>query len=413
MKFIPNRAHPSNMETNKPSLLSLPLLFLLSMAFAGVSNAAGGIAVYWGQNTAEGTLAATCATNNYNYVNIAFLNTFGNGQTPSLNLAGHCDQASGTCATLSADIRACQSSGIKVMLSLGGQIGTYSLSSSDDATQLANYLWNKFLGGSSSSRPFGDAVLDGIDFDIEMGGSAYYDVLAQSLRKFGQVSLSAAPQCVYPDASLGPGANTALSTGLFDYVWIQFYNNQGCDYRSGVNGIVKSWNQFTSGVTATKFFVGVPAATDTPGYVPPNVLTSQVIPAVNGSPKYGGIMIWQSTGTRQCVDAGRGIAAYWGQNGGEGRLYEACATGNYAYVNIAFLNVFGRGRTPSLNLAGNCDPSAGTCTGISRGIRRCQSMGVKVMLSLGGANGQYSLSSSDDARQLADYLWNNYLGRRA
>ncbi|KAK1276757.1 hypothetical protein QJS04_geneDACA011140 [Acorus gramineus] len=43
------------------------------MAFAGVSNAAGGITVYWGENTAEGTLAATCATNSYAYVNIAFL----------------------------------------------------------------------------------------------------------------------------------------------------------------------------------------------------------------------------------------------------------------------------------------------------------------------------------------------------
>ncbi|KAK1276756.1 Acidic endochitinase [Acorus gramineus] len=289
MKFIPSRAHTSNMETNKPSLLSLPLLFLLSMAFVGISNAAGGIAVYWGQNTAEGTLAATCATNNYKYVNIAFLNTFGNGQKPSLNLAGHCNPNSGTCTSLSADIRSCQSSGIKVMLSLGGQIGTYSLSSSDDATQLANYLWNNFLGGSSSSRPFGDAVLDGIDFDIEIGGSAHYDDLARSLRNHGQVSLSAAPQCIYPDQSL----NTALSTGLFDYVWIQFYNNPSCDYRSGVNGIVSSWNKFTSGVTATKFFVGVPAATDANGYVPPNVLTSQVIPAVNGSPKYGGIMIWQ------------------------------------------------------------------------------------------------------------------------
>ncbi|KAK1321224.1 Acidic endochitinase [Acorus calamus] len=259
-------------------LASLPLLFLLSMTFAGVSNAAGGIAVYWGQNTAEGTLAATCATNNYAYVNIAFRNVFGSGRTPTLNLAGHCNQASGTCATFSAHIRACQSSGIKVMLSLGGYVGNYSLSSADDANQFATYL-----------RPFGDAVLDGIDFDIEIGGSAHYDDLARSLLNLGQVSLSAAPQCIYPDQSL----NTALSTGLFDYVFIQFYNNPSCDYRSGVNGIVSSWKQFTSGVTATKFFVGVPAATDVKGYVPPDVLTSQVIPAVNGSPKYGGIMIWQ------------------------------------------------------------------------------------------------------------------------
>ncbi|WMV11454.1 hypothetical protein MTR67_004839 [Solanum verrucosum] len=32
---------------------------------------AGGIAIYWGQNGNEGTLAETCATGNYDFVNIA------------------------------------------------------------------------------------------------------------------------------------------------------------------------------------------------------------------------------------------------------------------------------------------------------------------------------------------------------
>lgn len=32
-------------------------------------------------------------------------------------------------------------------------------------------------------------------------------------------------------------------------------------------------------------------------------------------------------------DAG-GIAIYWGQNGNEGTLADACATGNYQYVNL-------------------------------------------------------------------------------
>ncbi|KAK1320268.1 Acidic endochitinase [Acorus calamus] len=80
-------------------------------------------------------------------------------------------------------------------------------------------------------------------------------------------------------------------------------------------------------------------------------------------------------------DAGGGIATYWGQNGGEGRLYEACTMGNYAHVNIAFLNVFGSGRTPLLNLAGHCDPSAGTCTGIATA-----SAGAKAWASRGYLN---------------------------
>ncbi|EMS62813.1 Acidic endochitinase [Triticum urartu] len=38
---------------------------------------------------------------------------------------------------------------------------------------------------------------------------------------------------------------------------------------------------------------------------------------------------------------GGSIAIYWGQNGNEGTLAETCSTGNYAFVNIAFLCSFG------------------------------------------------------------------------
>ena len=55
------------------------------------------------------------------------------------------------------------------MLSIEGGAGNYQLSFSEDARQVADYLWNNFLGGQSSSRPLGNAVLDGIDFGIEGG----------------------------------------------------------------------------------------------------------------------------------------------------------------------------------------------------------------------------------------------------
>ncbi|KAK1276755.1 hypothetical protein QJS04_geneDACA011142 [Acorus gramineus] len=285
------------METKRSSLESLPLLFLLALALASVSDAGGGIATYWGQNGGEGRLYEACATGNYAYVNIAFLNVFGSGRTPSLDLSGHCTPSAGTCTGISRGIRGCQSMDVKVMLSLGGTIGQYSLSSSDDARQLADYLWNNYLGGSSPNRPLGPAVLDGIDFDIERPyHSAHYDDLARFLSAYSQrgrkVYLSAAPQCIYPDLSLGP----ALATGLFDYVWVQFYNNQPCQYNGGsIGNLVSSWNRWTSSVKAGKIFLGVPAkrrAAPRGGYIPKGVLTSQVLPAVKGSPMYGGIMVW-------------------------------------------------------------------------------------------------------------------------
>ncbi|GLT38739.1 hypothetical protein SLA2020_129660 [Shorea laevis] len=234
---------------------AITMLLTLSLALIGTSHG-GGIAIYWGQNGNEGTLTQTCATGRYSYVNIAFLIKFGNGQTPELNLAGHCSPASGGCRAVSNGIRSCQSRGIKVMLSIGGGAGSYSLSSKADAKNVADYLWNNYLGGQSSSRPLGDAVLDGIDFDIELGSTGFYDDLAR---------------------------------------YLSAYSSRGRKYSSGnINKIVRSWNQWTSSINAGKIFLGLPAAPEAAGsgYIPANVLTSQIIPVIKNSAKYGGVMLW-------------------------------------------------------------------------------------------------------------------------
>ncbi|KAJ1284616.1 hypothetical protein BS78_03G218400 [Paspalum vaginatum] len=269
-----------------------PVLALLLVApMVGIASA-GNIAVYWGQNGNEGTLADACNSGNYAYVLISFLTTFGNGQTPVLNLAGHCNPSSGGCTGLSSDIQTCQSLGIKVLLSLGGAGGNYGLSSTDDANSVADYLWTNYLGGNTGSGPLGAAVLDGIDFDIENGQSAHYDDLANALKAKGSMLLTAAPQCPYPDASLGP----ALQTGQFDNVWIQFYNNPGCEYANGDDSnLVSAWSTWTSSVNiAGSFYLGLPASTAAAGsgYIQPSDLTGTVIPAIQGIGKYGGIMLW-------------------------------------------------------------------------------------------------------------------------
>lgn len=273
--------------------ISLALFISVSIALQIGADAAG-IAIYWGQNGNEGTLEETCATGNYDYVNIAFLPTFGNGQTPMINLAGHCDPYTNGCTGLSSDIKSCQAKGVKVILSIGGGAGSYYLTSKEDARQVATYLWNNFLGGTSSSRPLGDAVLDGIDFDIEGGTNLHWDDLATFLsaysKKGKKVYLTAAPQCPFPDAWVGE----ALKTGLFDYVWVQFYNNPPCQYSADLSDLESAWKQWVSDIPATKIFLGLPAAPDAAGsgFIPVNDLTSQVLPAIKGSSKYGGVMLW-------------------------------------------------------------------------------------------------------------------------
>ncbi|XP_028756159.1 G-type lectin S-receptor-like serine/threonine-protein kinase CES101 [Neltuma alba] len=268
----------------------LPLLLLIQIC----SSKSDGIAVYWGQNADEGNLRETCAVGIYSFVLIGFLTVFGNGKTPQLNLAGHCDPSSSSgCTSIGTEIKYCQRQGVKVMLSLGGGSAGYSLSSSKDAQNVSDYLWNNFLGGSSSSRPLGDATLDGIDFDIENSGE-YWEDLAIYLNSHGtdsqKVYLSAAPQCLFPDAHLG----TAIDKGVFDYVWVKFYDNSPCHYsEANTNAFFNAWNQWATSLNGSKIFLGLPASPEAEagGYVPPDLLNSKVLPTVKKSPNYGGVML--------------------------------------------------------------------------------------------------------------------------
>ncbi|KAB2049207.1 hypothetical protein ES319_A13G160700v1, partial [Gossypium barbadense] len=208
------------------SAISLTLIgsVLLMMLLSGVD--AGGIAIYWGQNGNKGTLAETCATGNYDFVNIAFLLTFGNGQTPMINLAGHCDPYTNGCT--------------------GGTNQHWG----DLARYLSRYTKN--------------------------GKKAY---------------LTAAPQCPFPDAWIGD----ALKTDLFDYVWVQFYNNPQCQYTEGdIKNLEDAWKQWITDVNATQIFLGLPASPEAAGsgFIPVSNLTSKVLLAIKGSEKYGGVMLW-------------------------------------------------------------------------------------------------------------------------
>nr|XP_043636658.1 basic endochitinase-like [Erigeron canadensis] len=273
---------------------------VLMLAVLASISEAGQLVVYWGQGDNEGDLIDTCNTGKYNIVNIAFLSQFGKDQPPMINLASHCDARVPTgCQKFSDDIDNCQRQGVKVMLSIGGTSDTYSLSSDDEARQVADYIWDNFLGGQSSSRPLGDAVLDGVDFDIEKGES-HYIALANRLREHGQgggkrIYLTAAPQCPFPDEKL----KDALSANVFDYVWVQFYNNPTaqCEFKSNdFDSFMRSWRQWASSLSSSELFIGVPASVSSEcassGYVPEQELISKVIPFARQSPNYGGVMLW-------------------------------------------------------------------------------------------------------------------------
>lgn len=276
---------------------TLSIILLLTFCTLSGLTFGGSLVTYWGQNGNEGSLAKACQSGLYNTLILSFLSVFGQGQQPQLNLAGHCDPPSGTCTGLSSDISTCQSLSITVLLSIGGGAGSYGLSSAEDATSVANYIWDNYLGGQSSSRPLGSAVLDGVDFDIELGdGASYYGSLAQALRQLSSgVILGAAPQCPFPDAHLGPNlSGSALDSGLFNYVWVQFYNNPPCQYGSDASALLAAWQQWTQALPQAQILLGLPAASSAAGsgFIPANTLLADVLPQIRGTSNYGGVMLY-------------------------------------------------------------------------------------------------------------------------
>ncbi|KAL6652966.1 hypothetical protein ACP70R_011891 [Stipagrostis hirtigluma subsp. patula] len=265
------------------------IVLLSSLGTVAATGKTGRITVYWGQTASEGSLRKACESNLYSTVILSFLTHFGGGRY-KLNLAGH------SWSAVSPDIKYCQSKKILVLLSIGGGIGKYSLASEADAKAVAKHLWDFYLGGSSRSRPFGNAVLDGIDFDIELGSSKHYDDLAKYLKKYSgkgkrKVWLTAAPQCPFPDRMLGE----ALRTGLFDRVHVQFYNNPVCSYRAGnVAAFTRAWNKWANSLPRGSVYLGLPASPRAAGsgYVDPATLKSRVLPIIQRSRNYGGIMLW-------------------------------------------------------------------------------------------------------------------------
>ncbi|CAI9092721.1 OLC1v1028042C1 [Oldenlandia corymbosa var. corymbosa] len=81
----------------------------------------------------------------------------------------------------------------------------------------------------------------------------------------------------------------ALQTGLFDYVWVQFYNNAPCQFSAGdPSSLLTAWKQWTW-IPAGKIFLGLPAAPAAAGsgFIPAADLISKVLPQIKRSSKYG------------------------------------------------------------------------------------------------------------------------------
>ncbi|PVH83943.1 carbohydrate-binding module family 1 protein [Cadophora sp. DSE1049] len=278
------------------------------------------VVVYWGQNSygaAEGPLMQQrlshyCKDEKLDIIPLAFLTNMANPE--SLNFANRSPSEQGCADVGRNDIKECQEVyGKTIVLSLGGEITHGSgFASEAEAVQKAQKLWAAFgpPGALSANRKFGNAVIDGFDFDNEKPLSNMVPFARELRRQMSESSkkdgkkylLTAAPQCPFPDQNVGP----LLSSDVpFDAVFIQFYNNPGCSAKAFVSGVKKqpgfnfeTWQNWAkqSKNPNVKVMVGVPSTPNAAGsgFISGEKL-AEIVAYCKRFSNFGGVMFWDMT----------------------------------------------------------------------------------------------------------------------
>ncbi|QUC56384.1 glycoside hydrolase family 18 protein [Streptomyces sp. A2-16] len=177
-----------------------------------------------------------------------------------------------------ADIRAKQAAGKKVVVSVGGQNGTVSVSNSSSAANFANSVY-------ALMQTYG---FDGVDIDLENGLNATY--MSQALRSLSAKAgpgliLTMAPQTIDMQSTSNAYFQTALNVkDILTVVNMQYYNSGsmlGCDGKVYSQGSVDFLTalaciQLEGGLSPSQVGLGLPASTSGAGsgYVSPAVVNN-------------------------------------------------------------------------------------------------------------------------------------------
>ncbi|KAI8613997.1 glycoside hydrolase superfamily [Chytriomyces sp. MP71] len=309
---------PPTSSTNKPTTTAPPTTRASPLPTGGTSGPNKyKIVSYWGAHPTGGeqNLKVYCDTKAYSIINLSFIDKI----LPKVSLSADITQRPNGYGLpqIATDVLYCQSIGVKIGVSVGGYVGSVGLTSGGSA--VAQDLWDNFLGGSTplANRVLPGVVLDGVDLDIESatGNNAGYAQLANQLRNLVVASgkdyyISAAPQCVIPDASM----DYTLKNGWFDFVAVQFYSSGcGIGFAGPVNGPnydnnASVWNsgqgdwlhQTTLWPNKNvKLLVGFPASSsggNFGGEVDPSPYVKQYVPtwAAENPSAFGGLMWWDT-----------------------------------------------------------------------------------------------------------------------
>ena len=177
-----------------------------------------------------------------------------------------------------ADIKAKQAAGKKVVISIGGQNGTVSVSDSASAANFADSVY-------SLMQTYG---FDGVDIDLENGINATY--MSQALRSLSakagsSLIITMAPQTIDMQSTSNAYFQTALNVkDILTVVNMQYYNSGsmlGCDGKVYSQGSVDFLTalaciQLQGGLSPSQVGLGVPASPSAAGsgYVSPTVVNN-------------------------------------------------------------------------------------------------------------------------------------------
>ncbi|KZW02028.1 glycoside hydrolase [Exidia glandulosa HHB12029] len=345
------------------ALSAAVLAAVLPLSTVAFDNSrADNFVAYWGQNSYgaahsddqanwQKNISYYCEDDSIDVFPVSFLLTyFGKGDLPVINLAGTCNDKDNQkfdgsdlldCSFMSEEIKKCQAKGKAVTISMGGATGANTFGSDEQAKGFADQVWDLFLGGDSKTRPFGDAVLDGVDLDIEGGGPTGYAAFVTQLRTHfdnadKKYYVTAAPQCIFPDQNLG----AVLDAAYFDAVYVQFYNNP-CGLNKAddpVNwnfGVWDWWARNTSPNKDVKIYLGAPASSTAAGsgFLEADALSKVATDMRKKYPSFGGVMVWDASQAYANGRFDQALKKTMKANGGTGFQYPACDAAEWASGN--------------------------------------------------------------------------------
>ncbi|MFI2346724.1 chitinase [Streptomyces sp. NPDC019443] len=214
---------------------------------------------------------------NYDIIAVSFADATGTpgGVTFNLDSAG---LGGYTVDQFKADIKAKQSAGKSVIISIGGQNGTVTINDSASATNFANSVY-------SLMQTYG---FDGVDIDLENGLNATY--MTQALRSLSskagsKLVITMAPQTIDMQSTSNEYFKTALNIkDILTVVNMQYYNSGsmlGCDGKVYSQGSVDFLTalaciQLEGGLAPSQVGLGLPASTSGAGsgYVSPTIVNN-------------------------------------------------------------------------------------------------------------------------------------------